>query len=96
MEWEKVLANIIERKHAIRHILSEVCEERGNCIVIHDNPLRIEIYDKEILFLIEDEIAGILGKDGIKIMDSKAEKEIEYWCIALSSPGFKRYSIKKR
>ncbi len=95
VDWEKVHASIIGKKRAIKHILSEMCEARGSCVVIHDNPLRIEIHDSRILFLVDDEIAGILSKEGMEILDSKAEKEIEYWCIALSSLGFKRYSIKK-
>ncbi len=96
MDWKETLEIILEKKHAIRHILKDVCHEVDGCVVIHDSPMKIEIHEREIIFLVDDEIAGILSHDGIKILNAKAEKEIEYWCTALSSLGFKRYSIKRR
>ncbi len=96
VEWEEILRTILERRYAIKHIMREICEERQGCIIIHDNPLRIELREREVYFIVEDEIAGILSESGLEIMNTQAEKEIEYWCVALSSPGFKRYSIRKR
>jgi len=96
VEWSEIFETILQKKQAIGLILKEFCEDNGNCIIIHDNPLKIEIHEREIRFVIEDEIAGILSCEGLKILNREAEKEIEYWCVALSSPGFKRYSIKRR
>ena len=96
VEWKKVLRTILERRHVIGHIMGEVCEKRHGRIIIYDNPMKIEIREREVCFLIEDEIAGILTEKGLEIINNQAEKEIEYWCVALSSPGFKRYSIKRK
>jgi len=96
VDWNEILESILQKKQAIKFITKEFCEEKGDCVVIYDNPLKIEIYEKEIRFVVEDEIAGILSNDGMSILNKEAEKEIEYWCIALSSLGFKRYSIKKK
>lgn len=96
MEWEWALKRIVELKPALRLIMKDRCVDRGNCLVIFDNPLEIEVYEKEVRFLVDGELAGLLSENGLEILDESARQEIEYWCVALTSPGFKRFTIRRK
>lgn len=96
MEWSRVFGKIMEIKPYVELIVKDRCIKRGDCVVIYDNPLEIELHNDCVRFLLENETAGILTANGLEIFEERAREEIEYWCIALSSTGFKRFSIKRK
>ncbi len=96
MDWQRAFRRILEIRPALKMIMKDRCFERGNCLVILDNPLEIELHDREVRFLVNGELAGILSENGLDIFEDEARKEIEYWCIALTSPGFRRFAIKRK
>jgi len=96
VEWQGTLRRILEVKPALRVIMRERCVERGDCLVIMDGPLEIEIGSRDVRFVVEGELAGLLSESGLEVFDEDAREEIEYWCVALTSPGFKRFTIKRK
>ncbi len=94
MDWRKVYNKIISSKSTLKNLLGDKATSDG--ILIYDPPLSIEIKDDAVLFLLNNEISAILDKSGLSIFDEEVRKEVEYWCIALSSLGFKRYRIKQK
>lgn len=96
MDWQRAFRRILEIRPALKMIMRERCVEKENCLVILDNPLEIEVHDREVRFLVDGELAGLLSEKGLEVFEDSARKEIEYWCVALTSPGFRRFTIKKR
>ncbi len=96
MEWSRIFSRIMEVKSYVKFIMKDRCINRGDCIVIFDNPLEIELHNDCVKFIVKDDTAGVLTANGLEIFDESAREEIEYWCIALSSTGFKRFSIKRK
>lgn len=95
-DWADRFRKIVSSKDYIGLIYRNICEFNGKNLTVYDFPIRIEISDNSIVFYLMDSLAGILDENGLQIFEEVAKDEIEGWCIALSSPGFKRYSIKRR
>ena len=94
MDWNEVYERIISSRKALKGLLRDKAIERGNILIIQDPPIEIEIKDNEIRFMLEGELSAILDEGGLTILDDVIEEDVKYWCIALSSLGFKRYRIK--
>ena len=94
MKWNEIYKRIISSRKALKSLLKEKATERGNVLLIQDPPIEIEIKDNEIRFMLEGELSAVLDEGGLTILDDVIKEEVEYWCIALSSLGFKRYRIK--
>ncbi|AIY91280.1 hypothetical protein [Geoglobus acetivorans] len=94
--WEEIYRRVQTIKPALKLLMKDRCIEKGSVILIPDGPLDIEIRTKDVRFYLHGELAGILDEKGLMIIIDEAKTEIENWCVALSSPGFKRYSIKKQ
>jgi len=93
VEWREIYERIKSSKKALRSLLKGKAIEVGDKITIQDPPMEIEIGDK-IRFLLNGELSAILDEDGLTIIDEAVKEEVKYWCIALSSLGFKRYRIR--
>jgi len=94
VNWNEIYRKIISSRNALKGLLRNKAIEMGNVLIIQDPPVEIEIKDNEIRFMLEGELSAILDKDGLTILDDAIEEEVKYWCVALSSLGFKRYRIK--
>ncbi len=94
MKWNEIYKRIISSRNALKSLLKEKATERGNVLLIQDPPIEIEIKDNEIRFMLEGELSAVLDEGGLTILDDVIKEEVKYWCIALSSLGFKRYRIK--
>ncbi len=96
MRWSKAYYKIINSKKALKNLLKERVVENSNSLIIYEPPLSIEIRGDEIIFFIENEISAILDEKGLSIFEEDVRSEIEDWCVALSSLGFKRYRWMKK
>ncbi len=95
MEWKDVFEKICVSFDALKEVLKDRGEIVGESIIIYDPPLKIIIERKRICFEMDEEMIAILDNNGILIFDDIARDEIEMWCKALSSLGFKRFRMRR-
>jgi len=94
VEWCEIYRKIVSSKRALKNVLRDKAIETGDVLLIQDPPIEIEIGDDAIRFTLDGELSAILDENGLTVIDDAVKKEVEYWCVALSSLGFKRYRIR--
>lgn len=101
MDWVARNGKIFDSYDILRKMLSKntICCE--SYIEIFDPPYTVKLIKEErkITFSENGKKIAILDNSGLKI-HTKPKKEIikivDEWCIALTSLGFKRYSLKTK
>jgi|Deesub1362A_J573_1020465.scaffolds.fasta_scaffold02643_3 hypothetical protein len=83
--------------------LSKILEGKAICyedsIEIFDPPYTIKILkkDKIVTFYLDSVCIATLNKNGLDAIEEDGVEElVDEWCMALTSLGFKRYSLKKK
>ena len=95
VDWKNVFEKIRGRKTILERILGDKAIKIGDCLVIYDDPIEIRIESERISFYLNDELAAFIDERGICFLDESVKEEVEMWCKALTSPGFKKYRIKR-
>ncbi len=85
----------LESFEALKKLLAGRGECEGDRVVIYDDPIVIEITPREIVFLIDDEVHGVISRDRFYLSD-EVRFEAESWLRGLTSLKFKRYVLKSK
>ncbi len=97
-ERKENLKKILNSFDVLKKLLKEkaICED--DRIIVFDPPFTIHILKRQgCMFLYhESEELGFVSLMGCKFSDREAEVVMDTWLEALTSLGFRRYSIKKR
>lgn len=98
MEWTVAWSKIFDSYDILKKMLSEKAICYRNCIEIFDPPYTILIQkeEKTVYFQLDGKIVALLNEKGLYTSSDDVGDFVSEWCTALTSLGFKRYSVKKR
>jgi len=97
-EWITTWNKIFDSYDILKKMLSEKAICCKDCIEIFDPPytIRIQKKDKTVYFQLDGRVVALLNKQGLQVISDDIGEFVDEWCTALTSLGFKRYSVKRR
>ncbi len=95
VDWKQVYKKISERREILEKILGEKAVKIGETLIIYDEPIEIRIERERVSFYLDDELAAFIDESGAYFIDERVKEEVELWCKALTSLGFKKYRIRR-
>jgi len=98
VEWVTAWSKIFDSYDVLKKVLSEKAICHRSCIEIFDPPYTILIQkeEKTIYFQLDGQVVALLNERGLETASDDINNFVVEWCTALTSLGFKRYSVKKK